>query len=224
MARNHHHEFAVIGLGRFGASLALTLMRNGYTVLGIDRDPEIVQRLADAITQTVALDSTDEEALRAVGVMSFDTVVVAIGTSFEANLLTTVALKSLGVRRVICKALTERQRDILLKIGADRVILPEYEAGQRLAEELSVPGMVDHMILGGEHCVTEMRAPEALVGRTLRQADLRGKHALTLLAVKTDDRLIALPPAEYTFAAGDLLVLVGRTADLHAFSDAEAAG
>lgn len=108
MARNHHHEFAVIGLGRFGASLALTLMQRGFNVLGIDRDPEIVQRLADQITQTVALDATGEDALRAVGIASFDTVVVAIGSNFESNLLATVALKAIGVKQVFCKALTER--------------------------------------------------------------------------------------------------------------------
>lgn len=219
MARTHHHEFAVIGLGRFGSSLALTLMHNGYTVLGIDRDREIVQRLADSVTQTVALDSTDEDALRAVGVTSFDTVVVAIGTSFEANLLTTVALKALGIKNVICKALTEQQRDILLRVGANRVILPEYEAGRRLAEELTVPGMLDHIMLGKEHCVTEMQVPAVMVGRTLLETELRSRYGLTVLAVKRGDRLTAMPPANFAFAPDDLLVVIGSTEDLHEFSE-----
>lgn len=219
MARNHQHEFAVIGLGRFGASLALTLMQNGYSVLGIDRDPEIVQRLADSITQTVALDASDEAALRAVGIQSFETVIVAIGTNFEANLLATVALKALGIPNVICKALTERQRDILLKVGANRVILPEYEAGRRLAEELTVPGMLDHIMLGKEHCVTEMQAPAAMVGRTLLETELHSRYGLTVLAVKRGDRLTVMPPAHFVFASEDLLIVIGSTEDLHEFSE-----
>ena len=128
MARNNQPEFAVIGLGRFGSSLALTLAGRGYTVVGIDRDRALVQEFADELTQTVALDATDEDALRAIDIASFDTVVVAIGADFESNLMATVALKSLGVRHIVCKALSERQQAILLKVGADRVVLPEYEA------------------------------------------------------------------------------------------------
>ncbi len=124
--RNSKPDIAVIGLGRFGSSLALTLAASGCKVLGIDRDQTIVQHLADDLTQTVALDATDENALRAIDITAFDTVVVAIGADFESDLMATVALKSLGVRRVICKALTERQKSILLKVGADQVVLPEH--------------------------------------------------------------------------------------------------
>jgi trk system potassium uptake protein TrkA len=121
-------EFAVIGLGRFGSSLARTLVSRGASVLGIDRSPEPVQELADELTQTVVLDATNEAALREVDIAVFSTVIVAIGSNFEANLLTTVALRELGVNNIICKALNLRQRDILLKVGANRVVLPEYEA------------------------------------------------------------------------------------------------
>lgn len=141
-------EYAVIGLGRFGSSLARTLMSRGASVLGIDRSPEIVQQMADELTQAVVLDATDENALRDIGITDFHTVIVAIGSNFEANLLTTVALRELGVPNVICKALTIRQRDILLKVGATRVILPEHEAGQRLALELLNPGMLGQLELG----------------------------------------------------------------------------
>ncbi len=219
MARAHLHEYVVIGLGRFGASLALTLMDKGHSVLGIDRDPEIIQHLADSLTQAVALDATDEAALREAGVPAFDTVVVAIGAEFEANLLTTAALKALGVRQVICKALTERQRDILLKVGADRVILPEHEAGQRLAEELSVPGLVDHIPLGREHRITELRVPAVMAGRSLQELDVRGRHGLTVLAVQRGEELTTAPPPGFRLAQGDLVVVLGRPADLHAFSE-----
>ena len=209
MARsNHKTEYAVIGLGRFGSSLALTLTGLGFSVLGIDLDRHIVQQLADQLTQTVALDSTDENALRQVDITSFDTVIVAIGTNFEANLLTAVALKMLGVRTVICKAVSERQKTILLRVGADRVILPEHEAGWRLAQELAT-GSLDRIELDPGHSVAELRVPGALVGRSLQQADLTKTFGLTILVVKRGDHLTTLPDAGFVLNSGDLLVVVG---------------
>lgn len=211
---NGKPEFAVIGLGRFGSSLALTLAERGFSVLGIDRDRSIVQALADRLTQTVALDSTDEHALRAVDIPSFDTVVVAIGSNFEANLLTTVAVKSLGVPHVICKATTDRQRTILLRVGADRVILPEHEAGCRLAQELAAPGMVDQIALGVEHSITELRVPSSFVGHTLRECDLRRRYGVTVLAVKRGEHLTVFPAPDFTFASGDLLAVIGENSSI----------
>jgi trk system potassium uptake protein TrkA len=125
MARNNnHHEFAVIGMGRFGGSVARELTERGYSVLGIDRDANVVQRSSEHITRAIALDATNDDALRAVDITSFDTVVVAFGNDFEANLLVTSSLKTMGVRRVIAKALTKRQRAILERLGADQVVLP----------------------------------------------------------------------------------------------------
>lgn len=212
-------DYAVIGLGRFGSSLALALAQQGRSVLGLDVRLELVQRYADRLTQTVALDSTDENALRAVDIPAFDTVVVAIGSDFEANVITTVALKSLGVRRVISKALTERQRNILLRVGADRVISPEFDAGQRLAQELITPGLLDYLPLGPEHSVVELQAPAALFGQTLAQADLRRRLGLTVLAVKRAAVLIVSPPAEYVFNANDLLVVIGTNAHIAQLSE-----
>jgi trk system potassium uptake protein len=212
--RNQQPEFAVIGLGRFGSSLALTLVERGYTVLGIDRDRDLVQQFADELTQTVALDATDEDALRAIDIAAFDTVVVGIGADFESALMTTVGLKSLGVRRVVCKALSERQKNILLKVGADRVVLPEHEAGQRLAYSLTMPLLLDHLALDANHTITEFRAPAGSIGRTLRQADLLGKFAVTLLAIKRGEELLISPPADFVLQENDLLVVIGADANL----------
>lgn len=217
--RNNKPEFAVIGLGRFGSSLALALVARGLTVLGIDRDLEIVQGLADELTQTVALDATDEDALRAVDITSFDAVVVAIGADFESDLMATVALKSLGVRRIICKALSERQKSILLKVGADQVVLPEHEAGQRLALSLTSPLLLEQLALGTGHTLTELRAPASLVGQTLRAVDLRARFGVTLLAVKRGDELIISPPADLRFAADDLLIAIGANEQIARLSE-----
>lgn len=212
--RRSKPEFAVIGLGRFGSSLALTLAARGYKVLGIDRDRRIVQSLADELTQTVSLDATDEDALRAVDITSFDTVVVGIGADFESSLMATVALKSVGVRRVICKTLTERQKTILLKVGADQVVLPEAEAGERLAHSLTTPLLLEHFALGPDHTLTELQAPPSFVGRTLRELDLRGQFGVTVLAVKRVDELVVSPSADERLAAGDLLVAIGANAQI----------
>jgi trk system potassium uptake protein len=217
--RNGRREFAVIGLGRFGTSLVLTLTDRGFNVLGIDRDPEIVQRLSEGCTQAVSLDATDEDALRAVDITSFDTVVVAIGSNFEANLMTTVALKSLGVRNVVCKALTERQRTILQRIGADRVVLPEHEAGRRLAKTLTTPAVLDHLELEPGFSITELRVPKSMVGHTLIETDLRRRFGITVLAVKRGPALTITPSTNYTFDEEDLLVVIGADESIERLND-----
>jgi trk system potassium uptake protein len=122
--RKKNPEFAVIGLGRFGNAVAMTLAERGLTVLGIDRDQRIVQNLSEDITQTITLDVNDEDALREADIQLYDTVVVTLERDFKSKLLTTLTLKALGVRRVICTAASERERAILLKTGADQVVLP----------------------------------------------------------------------------------------------------
>jgi trk system potassium uptake protein TrkA len=214
---NGKPEFAVIGLGRFGSAVALNLIERGYTVLGIDRSTAIVQELADRITQIVALDSTNEEALRAVDITSFDTVVVAIGTNFEANLMTTVTLKSLGVTRVVCKAVSERQQQILSRVGADHVVLPEHEAGARLAWRLAEPQVLDHLDLGAGISVAEIRVPERLVGQSLMVSGLRKRHGINVLAIRRDGKLIITPPADMVFARNDMLLIIGGDSSISSF-------
>ncbi len=212
-------DMAVIGLGRFGASVALSLARQGFSVVGVDRVPKLVQSLADDLTQTLAFDATDENALRAVDIASFDTVIVAIGADFEANLMATVALKAVGVNRIICKALTERQKTILLRVGADKVVLPESEAGQRLALELANPNLLDRIPLGREHAVVELSVPDAAAGSTLQQAELRSRYGVTVVAVKRGESVTVAPPADYVLARGDLLVVIGTNENVFAMND-----
>ncbi len=215
MARQRtDHEFAVIGLGRFGSSLATTLMSRGFHVLGIDRSQDIVQKLSEQLTQVVSMDATDEDALKAVDILSFDTVIVAIGSDFESNLMTTVALKSLGARNVVCKASTERQKTILLKVGADRVVLPEQEAGRRLARLMTSPGILDQLELEPGYSITELQVPESLMGHTLAETDLRRRFGITVLVVKRSQQLVVAPPADYTLMDHDLLVVLGSNTNI----------
>jgi len=221
MPRNSiSNEFAVIGLGRFGSSLARTLVSRGAIVLGIDRSPELVQELADELTQAAVLDSTNEAALREVDITSFRTVIVAIGSNFEANLLTTVALRELGIPNIICKALNSRQRDILLKVGASRVVLPEYEAGHRLALELTIPGMLGQMDLGPGYVISEIKAPARITDIPLSRSDLR-KLNLNVLAIKRGDHLIVSPAQDFVPQPDDVLVVIGKSADIERCTESE---
>lgn len=213
-----HKEFAIIGLGRFGTSLALKLEELGHTVMVIDEDPVLVQSIANGVTHAATLDATNEDALRVAGVPSFDTVVVAIGADFEANLLTTASLKNLGVKKIVCKTQTNRQRDILLRIGADRVIQPEQNSAERLAEEMSTPAMLERITLGPGYSLAEVVLPKSLTHRSLAQCNLRQQYDVTVLLVKRGDELIMAPPADIIFQADDTLVVLGSDANVTKFS------
>lgn len=204
-------EFAVIGLGRFGRAVVRSLSEKGYGVLAIDKDAPAVQYISDACTQAVVVDSTSEEALRSLDIAAFDAVVVAIGSDFESNLITAVALKSLGVKRVICKALSQRQKDILLRIGVDQVILPEADAGRRLGLELATPNLLEQISFGDTHSVLELRVPESMAGKSLSELNFRKRYDAIVVAVKHESSVTISPDAEQVIDTNDIIVLIGRT-------------
>jgi trk system potassium uptake protein len=206
-------EFVVIGLGRFGTSLATALMRYGHNVLGIDSDPVRVQHLAHDMPHVVALDATDIDALREIGVGTFDTGVSCIGSDFEANLLATVLMRQLGVRRVIAKARTRTQRRILLQVGADEVILPEHEAGLRLGRRLAAIEFVDYLSLGDDVGVVELIVPQRYVGKTLAEAAIRRNYGLTVVAIRRENKVIASPGPETRLEVGDELLVLGKISE-----------
>jgi trk system potassium uptake protein TrkA len=216
--RNGQKEFAVIGLGRFGASVARTLIERGYRVIGIDINRDLVQQYVDDLTHTIALDATDEEALAAIDIGSFDTVIVAMAEHFESSILTAVACKQLGVRTVICKALSERQANILHQVGVDQVILPEKDAGVRLAMDLDTPEKLDAMVLRSSYRVSEVPLPEWLEGVSLINSQLREKHELSVLIIKRNSDLIVAPPASFVFQHDDRLIIIGAKEAVLRFS------
>lgn len=219
LSRNKKKEFAVIGLGRFGRAVVRTLNEKGYSVLGVDRDPAIVQYISESCTQAVVVDSTNEDSLRALDIASFDTVVVAIGTDFESNLITAVALKALGVRRVICKALSQRQKDILLRVGADQVVLPEADAGRRLGIELAAPNLVDQISFGDSHSVLELRVPDSMADKTLSELDLRNIYGANVVAVRHETSVTVSPRADLILSKNDIIVVIGRTEKIAKLSE-----
>lgn len=204
------NEFIVVGLGRFGSSLATLLHERGHSVLAIDSDPALVQRLSHTLPHVVQMDATNREAYIELGAGNFDTGVICIGTDFESNLLATVILRQVGVRRVICKARTRTQREILLKVGADDVILPEHEAGVRLGRKLSSTGFLDYMQVNKNISVVEIKAPKNLLGHTLIESQLRPKYGVVVVAIRRNDTVITLPTADELIRQGDILVVIGE--------------
>lgn len=206
-------EFVVIGLGRFGTSVAKTLITYGYNVLAIDNEMSRVQELSTSLPHVLQLDATNVDALRQAGVESFDTGLVCIGTDFESNVLATVLLRRLGVKRVITKARTRTQKEILLRVGADEVILPEHEAGVRLARKLAAGNLIDYLEVSHDVGVVELVAPSSFWGKTLAESNLRQRYGLNAMAVRRGDELVVSPSASFRIEANDILVVLGKIED-----------
>jgi trk system potassium uptake protein TrkA len=211
--RNRESEYVVIGLGRFGTAVATTLVEHGRTVLAIDSNHDRVQALSGELPHVVQLDATNIDALRQAGVETFDTGLVCIGTDFENNLLATVLLRQLGVERVIAKALTITQREILLKVGADEVILPEHEAGRRLGRKMAIDHLVDYLEVGNDVGVVELLAPPSTWDHSLSELSLRQRYGLTVIAVRRRDDLVVSPSASFLIKEDDIVVVLGRMED-----------
>lgn len=206
-------QFAVIGLGRFGAAMATTLIGLGQEVLGIDSDQERVQELSDRIPHLMSINASDPRALREAGVGEVDVAIISIGVNIEASLLIVMAVKEMGVKFIVAKSTTEVHGRILERLGVDRVIYPEREAAVRMANSLVVPNVIDYISLSRDYSIIEIPAPVMFVGKSLRQIDLRARHGLTLIAIK---RVIngvtstdVSPSADEVISAGDSISLVG---------------
>lgn len=206
-------DFAVIGLGRFGASVARTLASMGYNVLGVDSHEELVQAIAPSITHAVQADATDEETLKALGIRNFDVVVVAIGNDLEASILVTLTLKELGVNQVIAKASTELHGKVLTRIGADRVVFPERDMGMRLAQSLVSTNILDYIELSPDYSIVELTAGRA-AGKTLRDLDLRARYGVNVMALRRGQKIIVAPLADDEIAQDTVLVVIGHNDNL----------
>lgn len=215
-------KFAVIGLGQFGYQLAVSLGQLGSDVLAMDRDPDIVERIKDSVGHAVALDATDEIALRSTGVVEVDTAVVTIGQYVEVSVIITALLKNLGVPRIISRASTPLHRQILGLIGAHEVVNPEADMAVRLAETLYAPNVSQRMTLPTGHTYVEVEASAELWDKTLMQLEFRQRFELQVIGLKrrvpdVDDegrsvfRTVVnhLPAGSDVIERGDVVALIG---------------
>jgi len=214
-------QFGVIGLGRFGSAMALTLTELGHDVIGVDGDEAPVQQLADLITHALQIDATDQKALRAAGIQDVDVAVVSIGENIESSLLVVMQLRELGIDTIVAKAVTPLHGRILEKLGVSRVIFPEREMAIRVAHSLVMPNVIDYIELSRDFSIVELPAPETFVAHTLKQLELRPRLGLTLIAIKrhSDESGAVVtniaPAADETIRNGDILVLLGSNERLN---------
>ena len=207
----------VIGLGRFGRTLAGTLTRLGHEVLGVDASPRVVQACAVDMTHVVQADATDVEALRQIGAADFGRAAVAIGTDIEASILATYALVDLGVPRIWAKAVTAEHGAILERVGAHRVVFPEIEMGERVAHTM-VGRTVDYIELDDDFVLVETTAPRDLAGRSLADAGVRARHGVTVVAVKAPGGAFRYATPETVIGEDDLMVVAGPRDKAEAFA------
>ena len=213
----HDHSVLVVGLGRFGSSLALALSRLGHEVLGVDSRMELVQEYSGRLTHVVQADATSEAALRQIGAPDLDVAVVAIGSDIEASVLATGALIDLGIREVWAKAITSAHGRILERIGANHVVFPEAEVGERVAHLLSGK-MIDFIQFDDDFAIVKTKAPAEAHGRTLGESALRTRYGVTIVGVKRPGKEFTYARPETEVHQGDLLIVAGTTKAVERFA------
>ena len=224
-------RFLVIGLGRFGVSLAETLFAEGREVIAVDERADKVEEIKERVTQAIQLDGTDFDALKSVGAEEVDSAIIAIGENLEASVVTTVILKELGLKEIIVRAYTEREKRILHLVGASRVIFVEQEMGRRLGKTYSQDAILDYIELSPSHSIVQWEAPESLLGSSISELRVSEHGGLSLFAIKKEegaggfswgkekDHLQFNPPLDYTLEKGDILILCGKNKELTRFTE-----
>ncbi|MFK3935876.1 potassium channel family protein [Alkalihalobacillus sp. NPDC078783] len=219
MAKHTHKQVAVIGLGRFGGSVCKELYKSGHEVLAIDRDADRVNEYANHATHSIQMDTTDEQTLSLAGITNCSHVVVAIGNDIQSSILTTLVLKELGIQNVWTKAQNEHHHKVLEKIGADRIIHPEYEMGIRIAQFMDTKKIIDYIDLEDDYSIAELYATDKVNGKSLGSLDLRRKYKINILAIKRENRLNASPMPEAVLQTNDLLIIIGLKKDIKRFEE-----
>jgi trk system potassium uptake protein len=208
----------VIGLGRFGSSLALELAERDIEVLGIDSSLRIVQSLAGQLPHVVTADSTDLEAMRQIGVQEFSRAVVGIGTDLEASILTTSLLIDLEIDDIWAKATSREHGKILSRIGAHHVVLPEHDMGERVAH-LVTGRMLDYIEFEDDFAIVKTAAPAWAIGKPLGKSGIRAKYGVTVVCVKRRGHDFTYATAETVIMPGDTLIVAGPTQKAEQFAD-----
>ncbi|MEA4849061.1 MAG: TrkA family potassium uptake protein [Clostridiaceae bacterium] len=209
-------QFVVIGIGRFGGAVAERLSQLGQEVLAIDTDEEAIQKISDKVTHAVTADATDENVLRSLGVRNFDVAVVAIGADIQSSIMTTLMLKEMGIRYVVAKAQNELHARVLMKIGADKIVFPERDMGERVARNLISTNILDYIELSEEHSIIEYAVPESWIGKALRNINMRAKYGVTVVAIRnaSDESINISPKADSEIKEGDVMIVIGDNSDL----------
>jgi trk system potassium uptake protein TrkA len=223
--------FAIVGLGTFGSQLCEVLAKQGGTVIALDNDPDLVDRVKQSVTQAVLVDATDEDALSSAPLEDVDIAVVAIGDNIEASILATALLKKLAVPYVVARAVSELHQQVLKQVGADEVVNIEIDEGTRIAHRLIAPDVLDQFPISAEISVAELYVPKAIVGASLAELDLRNRYRVNVVSLKRIDvdvdelgnphrkEKIVFPGPQDSLLAEDTILVVGRNEDIERFKE-----
>lgn len=209
-------QFAVLGLGKFGQSVARKLYENQQIVLGVDLDEDVVEDAEMFLTRSVIADATEEKSMRGLEIDNFDHVIVAMG-NIESSILTVMLLKNLGVKQIIAKAADKRHGQILESIGVSNVIYPEKDMGLRVANHLLYPNVIDYIELSQKLSLEEIKISNEMVGKSLVELNLGAKYHISVLAILRNDNIITPPFSRDLLQAEDLLVVTGDRKHLNKF-------
>ncbi|NLL31267.1 MAG: TrkA family potassium uptake protein [Clostridiales bacterium] len=207
-------QFVIIGLGIFGSSMARTLYSLGNDVLAIDKNENLVQKIADEVTQAVVLDATDENALKSLGINNFDVAVVTIGENIQSSIMATILVKELGAKYIISKAKNDLHGKVLKKIGADRVVLPEKEMAIRIAHNLVSSNILDYIELSSDYTIVEIQVPDKWIDKSLKDIKLRSKYGINVIAIKRKEKLVISPLGEDKLLENDIIISIIQSEDL----------
>lgn len=219
-------QFAVIGLGRFGYSIAKTLTELGCEVIAVDKDEERVKKISEFVEQALQLEAMDEKSLKSIGIQNVDVAIVSIGEDIEASTLVVMILKEMGIKHIIAKAVTRLHGKVLENLGVTRVVYPEKEMAIRVAHTLIKPNIIEQLDLSQEYSIVELPAPEKFVNKTLNDIQLRTKHGVNLIATKrkvienNEKKEVwnVNPMADDVIQKDDILVLIGANEALDKLS------
>ncbi len=212
-------QYVVIGLGRFGYSLATTLYKLGHEVIAIDINEDKIEDIADEVTYAVHADATDEDALEALGIKRVDRAIIAIATNIQSSILASLNVLELGINMVWAKAKNEQHRKALSKIGVHRIFQPEKDMGNRVAHLLSAKNILEIIDLDPKHSIIEIYTPKCWENRSLEELDLRTKYGINVIALKKEKGFNILPKADDILEPGDLLAIIGENKKLNKFRE-----
>lgn len=203
----------VFGLGKFGMRVATKLYDQGIDVMAVDKNYDLVQDAADSVTVASQADFLDDEAIKELGLSNFDIAVVATGESLEASIVATLAAKDAGIEEVIVKSNSPKKGRVLKKLGADRIIYPELDMGDRLARSISRSNLLEFIHFSQEYGIMEVRAKESWIGKTIREMDFRNTYQMNIIAINRQGDYIVSPKAEDVIEKDDVLILIGKEED-----------